>query len=131
MSHTLKSISASTVTLADVEADGVVMEIEQNSYRYVMLKSCWASSYMSANSDLYLPGVKDQSSGGGWLLMMLHHAVVSFHQAQTTKPWDFLWDGCNNKNKIKIQQTFPSLQVWGLGFWGGWGEGDGFCIICA
>jgi hypothetical protein len=29
MSHTLKSISASTVTLADVEADGVVVEIEQ------------------------------------------------------------------------------------------------------
>jgi hypothetical protein len=41
MSHTLKSISASTVTQADVEADGVVVvEIEQNSYTYAMLKSC-------------------------------------------------------------------------------------------
>jgi hypothetical protein len=60
-----------------VEADGVVVvEIEQNSYTYAMLKSCWASSYMSASNDLYLPGVKNQSSGGGCLLMMLHHAVV-------------------------------------------------------
>jgi hypothetical protein len=43
MSHTLKSISASIVTLVDVEADGMVVEIKQNSYWYVMLKSCWAS----------------------------------------------------------------------------------------
>jgi hypothetical protein len=82
-----------------VEADGVVVEIEQNSYRYVMLKSRWASSYMSANNDLYLPGVKDQSSGGGWLLMMLHHAVVSSIKYKPPSPEVFC--GIAATTKIK------------------------------
>jgi hypothetical protein len=53
---------------------------------------------MSANNDLYLPGVKDRSSGGR-LLMMLHHAVVSSIRHKPPSPEDFCGIAATTKVK--------------------------------